>query len=110
MPRLGRALRDQLALGRFIGDNVPGLTTQRITERGEGRQVNGVAQRPALRLLQRWAGAFVAGDAARRGALARADGAVRGRGAVRRQQHRAVQLAGRPPSREDAGQRLPVRC
>ena len=65
MPRLGRALRDQLALGRFIGDDVPGLTAQRITERGEGRQVNGVAQRPALRLPQRWAGASVAGDATR---------------------------------------------
>jgi hypothetical protein len=40
MPHLGRALRDQLALGRFIGDDVPGLTAQRITERGERRQVN----------------------------------------------------------------------
>ena len=80
MPRLGRALRDQLALGRFIGDDVPGLTAQRITERGEGRQVNGVAQRPALRLPQRWAGASMAGDAPRRGALDHADGAVRGHG------------------------------
>jgi hypothetical protein len=96
MPRLGRALRDQLALGRLIGDDVPGLTAQRITERGEGRQVNGVAQRPALRPLQRWAGASVAGNATRRGTLDRVDGAVRGRGAMHHHQHRAVQLAGRP--------------